>query len=38
MRPIDRREWLWRLGGGLGGVALAELLARDGALADGPGA
>ena len=28
-----RRELLWKLGGGLGGVALAHLLARDGLLA-----
>jgi hypothetical protein len=28
-----RREFLWRSGGGLGGVALAHLLARDGLLA-----
>src|SRR5262245_27273735 len=35
-RPIaclDRREFLWRYGGGLGGVALASLLGRDGLLA-----
>ena len=31
--PIPRREALWRLGGGLGGVALAEMLGRDGLLA-----
>jgi hypothetical protein len=30
---LDRRDFLWRLGGGLGGIALAELLARDGRLA-----
>ena len=30
---IPRREFLWRFGGGLGGVALAELLARQGLLA-----
>src|SRR5438445_12519625 len=29
----SRREFLWRSGGGLGGVALAWLLGRDGALA-----
>src|SRR5437667_668417 len=31
-----RREFLWRFGGGLGGVALAQLLAETGALADTP--
>jgi Protein of unknown function (DUF1501) len=31
-----RREWLWSLGGGLGGIALAELLTRQGLLADPP--
>jgi hypothetical protein len=31
-----RREFLWRCGGGLGGVALARLLAGSGALADDP--
>src|ERR1017187_5498173 len=30
---IPRRSFLWRLGGGLGGIALAELLARDGLFA-----
>jgi hypothetical protein len=29
---MDRREFLWRCGGGLGGVALAHLLAESGAL------
>jgi Protein of unknown function (DUF1501) len=29
-----RRDLLWRLGGGLGGVALASILGRDGLLAD----
>jgi hypothetical protein len=29
----DRRSFLWHLGGGLGGIALAHLLGRDGALA-----
>jgi hypothetical protein len=32
-RPRSRREFLWQLGGGLGGIALASLLADDGALA-----
>src|ERR1700692_170054 len=26
---IDRRDFLWRLGGGLGGIALADLLQRE---------
>ena len=30
---IPRRQFLWHAGGGLGGIALAELLARDGLLA-----
>ncbi len=30
---VDRRRFLWSLGGGLGGVALAHLLSRDGLLA-----
>ena len=30
---VGRREFLWRFGGGLGGIALAHLLARDGLLA-----
>ncbi len=35
--PTTRREFLWHYGGGLGGVALAHLLAADAALAaDGP--
>jgi len=29
---MNRREFLWKLGGGLGGVALASMLARDGFL------
>src|SRR5437762_1758995 len=29
----DRRSFLWQLGGGLGGIALAHLLGRDGSLA-----
>jgi hypothetical protein len=32
---IDRRELLWRAGGGLGGIALAYLLGMEGALAEG---
>lgn len=35
-RPTSRREWLWHAGGGLGGLALAALLADDGALAQSP--
>ena len=30
----SRREFLWRLGGGLGGVALAHLLGQNSLLAD----
>src|SRR4051812_27922934 len=30
---IPRRRFLWHAGGGLGGIALAEMLARDGLLA-----
>src|SRR5580698_3281327 len=33
----DRRSFLWRLGGGLGGIALAQILGREGALAEGLG-
>ncbi|HVY71838.1 MAG TPA: DUF1501 domain-containing protein [Verrucomicrobiae bacterium] len=32
-RLIDRREFLWRFGGGLGGIALAHLLATERTLA-----
>ena len=31
--PFDRRQFLWRFGGGLGGIALANLLGSDGLLA-----
>jgi hypothetical protein len=34
----DRRQFLWQLGGGLGGIALASLLGRDGLLAAPAGA
>src|SRR5436309_1137935 len=34
--PPSRREFLWRMGGGLGGIALAQLLAESGALAGAP--
>ena len=33
---ISRRDFLWRLGGGLGGIALAQMLGEEGLLA-GPG-
>lgn len=33
-RLVDRREFLWRFGGGLGGIALAQLLGEHGLLAD----
>jgi Protein of unknown function (DUF1501) len=33
-RPIDRRQFLWETGGGLGGIALASLLAGDPVRAD----
>ena len=33
---LDRRQFLWQSGGGLGGVALAYLLGRDGLLASEP--
>lgn len=36
-RMVDRREFLWRFGGGLGGVALAHLLGSQQLLADGAG-
>src|SRR5262245_56313673 len=35
-RSFDRRHFLWRAGGGLGGIALASLLGDQGALADVP--
>src|SRR5438105_10772768 len=35
--PISRREFLWRSGGGLGGIALASLLGSEGLLAAGAG-
>ena len=28
--PTSRREFLWQAGGGLGGIALAALLAQEG--------
>src|ERR1700756_5429510 len=31
---MDRRNFLWMTGGGLGGIALARLLAQDGMLAE----
>src|SRR6476659_2375529 len=33
---ITRRRWLLETGSGFGGLALAQLLSRDGALADAP--
>jgi hypothetical protein len=33
---LSRRDLLWRLGGGLGGIALTHLLGRDGLLAGAP--
>ncbi|HXT39879.1 MAG TPA: DUF1501 domain-containing protein [Candidatus Angelobacter sp.] len=33
-RLVDRREFLWRFGGGLGGIALSHLLGHSGLLAD----
>src|SRR3989454_2974507 len=35
-RLMDRREFLWHFGGGLGGVALAHLLATEGVLGAAP--
>jgi hypothetical protein len=35
--PIDRREFLWRYGGGLGGTALAAMLGEQGLLAASTG-
>jgi Protein of unknown function (DUF1501) len=34
---LDRRQFLWHAGGGLGGIALSYLLGRDGLLAATPG-
>jgi hypothetical protein len=34
--PLDRRDFLWQAGGGLGGIALSYLLGTDGLLAAGP--
>src|SRR5204863_7431588 len=33
---VSRREFLWRFGGGLGGIAMTHLLSQSGLLADGP--
>src|SRR6059058_6294536 len=33
LTSMDRRGFLWHAGGGLGGIALAQLLGRDGLLA-----
>ena len=35
---LSRREFLWRSGGGLGGIALSALLAKEGSLAVSPDA
>ena len=35
-RAVDRREFLWRFGGGLGGIALAQMLGTEGLLARAP--
>src|SRR5215467_1138087 len=35
-RLVDRREFLWRFGGGLGGIALVHLLGSQGLLAETP--
>ncbi len=35
-KDLDRREFLWNLGGGLGGVALAHILGAQGLLASDP--
>jgi len=34
--PVNRREFLWRFGGGLGGIALTQLLGEQGLLGDVP--
>ena len=34
MNPMNRRNFLWNYGGGLGGIALAHLLSESGLLAD----
>src|SRR5688572_26295201 len=33
LAPITRRQFLWKYGGGLGGIALAHLLSQENALA-----
>src|SRR5262249_11806627 len=33
---LDRRQWLWHVGGGLGGIALAQMLGGEGLLASAP--
>src|SRR5436190_23954543 len=35
-RLIDRREVLWRFGGGLGGIAMVHLLGQQGLLGETP--
>jgi len=36
VRSVDRRQFLWHFGGGLGGIALASLLDHDGLLTAAP--
>ena len=36
LAPSSRRDFLWRIGGGLGGVAMTDMLTRDAAAAAGP--
>jgi hypothetical protein len=36
LASCDRREFLWRFGGGLGGIALVHLLGQEGLLAETP--
>ena len=37
IQQTSRREFLWRVGGGLGGIALAHLLGGENLFADGDG-
>ena len=38
MTYLSRRDFLWKFGGGLGGIALTDLLGRDGLLGQAPAA
>jgi hypothetical protein len=38
MKPVNRREFLWHAGGGLGGIALTHLMGIEGLLASDDGA